>query len=624
MLRDHQPLTVADPRGLFDRGEDESTPRDHFLTSQNNRFITGGVKTREGSSSVHTISAVRRMAIYKRIGEAQRLLILDGAGHLYDSTNLSAPILTIVGMTDFSAETIFNRSYITPHNGVTGLPGEVVYVYNGSGTARAAAGVAPTGFTLSLADSSLSGNVEAGVRLVGVAFETPSGYITAPGGFQQITTVGGRRLNVGNLPIGPAGTAARVLVATQTLTSFNGDFVHQTYFTVPNGRVAGNVAIVLNDVLSFYDADLTDDVTFLQEQMETIPAGVGILLYNGRMITWGEDASPSLIRVSSVGEPESISDIEGFVTVNPGDSGNGLKNCWEFNKQLVCQKSQRTYFTQDNGDVASTWAVSGPLDSSIGTECHGVAKILDYGRVLENVVLTAHHTGIRVFNGTFILTPLTYNIDDVWSRVNKKAFNTVEIVINPLDTEIYVVVPLDGAATPNYILYANYNEGMTADKIKWDIWKLPMSPMTIVADYDTTVNEAVIKFGALSGNVYKFDTAMLTDFTTAIDAWVEYALLPTDGSENVNHFAGFRARVKGSGIITASAKGLDGVDKATFDSLGALTIDKVMALAPGKPWTQGMQLTTERASVKLRVNTANSYYTITKFSLYTAELWESR
>lgn len=624
MLRDHQPLMIDDPRGLFDRGEDESAPKDFFLTSQNNRFIKGGVKTREGSSSIITIASVRRAAIYKRIGEAQRLLLLDGSGHLFDSTNLAAPILSIVGMTDFSAETMFNRAYITPHNGVTGLPGEKIYVYDGSGTARAAAGPAPTGFTLSLTDSLISGHVEAGVHLVGVAYESSSGYLTAPGGFASVTNAGGFKLNVGNLPIGPSWVVARVLVATQLVTDFNGDFVHQTYYQVPDGRIADNTSTVINDQINFYDADLTEDVTFLQEQLETLPAGVGLINYNGRLVTWGEDANPSLLRVSQAGEPESVNEVEGFATVNPGDAGNGIKNCFEFNTQLVIQKSQRSYYTQDNQDNAVFWDVEGPFDSSVGSECHCVAKILDYGKTLENIVLTAHKTGLRVFNGTFVLTPLSYNIDDIWDRINPLYFNTVEIVINPLDTEIFIAAPLDDATSPSHILYCDYNEGLTADKVRWDIWTFPVAPRTIVADFDTITNKPVFKFGALTGNVYKLDTTVLSDSNTAIDAWVEYALLPVGGDEGINHYTGFKVRAKGAGNLVASAQGVSDTETATFDAASSASANITLSTSPRAPIFQGMQLSSERCSVKLRVNTASAFYTITKFILYATGLAESR
>ena len=187
LLRDHRGIVVEDFRGLVDNGEDEATPQNGFITSQNNKFMRRGVRSREGTSLMHTIGNVRRVAIYKRIGEAQRLLILNSVGEIYDSTDLTGPILSIATMTDFSAASIFGRSYITPHDGVTGLAGEKVYVYNGTGTARPAAGTAPIGFTLTLANSGTAGTVETGDHILGVAFETNSGFVTKPGAYQIIS-----------------------------------------------------------------------------------------------------------------------------------------------------------------------------------------------------------------------------------------------------------------------------------------------------------------------------------------------------------------------------------------------------------------------------------------------------
>src|SRR5512141_2355373 len=113
-MRDHEPITLRDFLGTFDRGDDDSVPAGYFKDSRNVRFFSKGVASREGTSLAVTISSVKRMAVYKRIGEAQRLLILNAAGQLYDSTNLSTPILYIAAMSDFSMETMFNRAYITP------------------------------------------------------------------------------------------------------------------------------------------------------------------------------------------------------------------------------------------------------------------------------------------------------------------------------------------------------------------------------------------------------------------------------------------------------------------------------------------------------------------------------
>lgn len=609
-VRDHDSIVVEDFRGLVDNGEDEATPQGAFITSQNNRFLRRGVKTREGTSLVYTIANIRRTQLYKKVGEAQRTLILNDLGQLFDSTNLSFPILVIDGMTDFSSVTIFNRAYITPHNGVTGLPGQIVYIYDGAGTARSAAGPGPIAFTLTLADSATSGSVEAGVHVVAVVFETSSGFITRHGGHQVIDNIGGRKLDVSTIGTGGPETVARILVSTKRILNFNGDIVNQTYFEIPGGRIPDNVTTTAT--VDFFDADLVNDVTNYAEYLETIPAGVGIGLYNGRMITWGSDANPSILYVSQSGEPEAINGVEGFATINPGDAGAGLKNCWEHRGQLVCQKSQRSYITADNGESAAFWSVT-IIDASVGTEPHGVGQVLDFGFIVEDLVVVAHTTGIRLYNGVF-LPPLTYSISDIWDRINKQAFNMVEVAINPIDNEIYVALPLDGATSPNYILYGDYTEGLSAETIKWDLWKFPGAPRTVVVEVDNTLKEATPRFGMYTGNVYKLDDTVKNDYGTAIDSWHEHALLPTD-SGLVNHYTGVQLKVKGVGTLNVTLRGLDSVDTLTAPPL-------TMALANRRPTFVGFNFTSYRAAVKLRVNSGDDYYIITKFELLSLGVWE--
>jgi len=556
------------------------------------------------------------MQVFKRIGEAQRLLILNNIGQLYDSTNLASPILSIAGMTDFSSITLFNRAYITPHNGVTGLSGEKVYVYEGSGVARPAAGAAPVSSGLSITNSTVSGSIEEGIRLLAVAYETTSGYLTKLGAFNNLVTSGGKKLNVAAIPIGPTGTVARILVSTKRLLSFNGDFIHQIYYFIPNGRIANNIDTTSNDTIDYYDADLVTDASFLLDQLEAIPAGVGIGEYNSRLLVWGEDANSCIIRVSQPGEPEAVTEGDGFVTVNPGDNSAGVKNCFGFDPLLIIQKSNRTYWTQDNSDVASTWPVKG-LDDAIGTEPHGVAQILDYGHKLEGIVITAHQTGLRVFNGNFSSVPLTYNIDDLWARITKLAINTIEVVIDADNYELFAAIPLDGATTPSHILYGNFNEGLSSETVKWDLWTFPRAPQTILIDIDNTSKKTILKFGSLAGNIYKLDESQLSDFGTAIDSWIETALLPGDNDDSVLHFTGVRVRANGSGILGVTVRGLDNALSATGESI-------TLASASGKGLFSGFNFTSERASVKLRVFNSGDFYKLTKASIYVAPAWEQR
>lgn len=611
MIRDHAGLVVEDFRGLVNNGEDETVPQGGFITSQNNKFKRHGVRTRDGLELNYATPALRRMEIYKIEGQAQRHLFLDNAGNLYDSTAPTIPILTIGAMSDFSATTIFGRSYITPHNGVRGLPGEVVYVYSGSGLARPAAGTRPSGFTLTLADSVASGHVEAGTRVLAVAFESNTGFISGYGGFQVVTNAGGKSLDVSTIGLGPAGTVARILVSTKAIADFNGDFDNQTYYEVPDGRIPDNVATT--KTVSFFDADLLNDFTDIVERLEEIPAGVGIGLYNGRMVVWGSDTDSSICYVSDSGEPEAVNAIEGFVTVNPGDAGSGLKSCWEHRGQLVCQKSQRTYTTQDNGENAAFWSVT-LIDNSIGSEPHGVGQVLDFGHIIEDWVIVAHSTGLRLYNGVFPEMPLTYSITDTWDRINQAFFKNVEIVINPIDAEIFVAVPLDNAQTPNYVLYGDYSEGLSAAAIKWDLWKFPGDPATLVVDIEDDTKRACPNFGMSTGNVYKLEYDTHNDYGNAIDSWHEHALLPTD-SELVNHFTGAQIKVKGDGDLLITLRGLDSVDTLTANPV-------TLATANRRPTFAGFNFVSFRAAVKFRVNSFDDWYEFTRFALYVQDMWE--
>ena len=612
---DHTPLVIDSFRGTYDRGEEEVVPAGFFISSLNLRFTNRGFATRYGTSKTHVLANIRRIAIYKRIGEAQRLLILVEGGALYDSVNLAAPILSIAAMTDFSMCTIFGRAYITPHNGIVGLPGEKVYVYTGAGQAVPAAGAPPSAFTLGLANSAASGFVEKGIHAIGVAFETATGYITAPGGFAQIDAIGAHAIDVSNIPIGPAGTVARGLVATKIIVGFNGNFAEQRYYFVPNGRINNNTATTHQ--ISFYDADLMAEATYLIEQLATIPAGVGISLYRGHMITWGEDVNNAVVRVSKSGEPESFNAVEGFITVNPGDSGGGVKNCCEYRSMLFCFKSQRTYATLDKDTEAAFWEVNS-VDMSIGTECHGLGKSLDFGENVQDQVFVADRSGLRLFGGTFNEdTVITGNFDDVWGRITPSAFHKVEVAVDPIHQFLYVAAPLDGATNPSHILFGDYSDGLGEDYIRWTVWQFQWgAPQSVVVDVESAV--PVPKFGGYAGNVYKLDPTTKLDDNLAILQVAEFPLFPTgNADEVVNHFTAIRLRIRGEGALKIAVRGLDSTYIIQLQGLS-------LSPAPGKPLTRGFNFVNERCSVKFQLDQPNEWMHMTKFALYVSGLWEQR
>lgn len=612
MLEDHKPLTVTDFRGLFSRGEDEIVPRGFWSDSQNNQFFDHGFETRDGSELNGTLASVKRIKVYKRIGEADRLLVLGAAGNLYDSLNLLVPILTVATMTDFSCVVLFNRAYITPHDGVTGLAGEVVYVYSGSGVARAAGGIGPTGFTLTAVDSATSGTVEAGTRVIAVAYITSTGFVTKIGGHVAFTGIGGRKIDLSNIAVGGASVIERILVSTVLIADYNGDVDNQTYYFIPDGTIANNIATTYT--VDFFDADLQDDASYLAEQIATIPAGVGIGEYKGKMIVWGENLNPSIVRVSKNGESESFNAIEGFVTVRPGDGTSGVKNCATYRNQLLLFKQNRCYVTVDNNDTPVTWEVD-DIDMSVGTECHGIAQVLDYGETLEDLLFVASRSGFRVFNGTFLSNPLTYNIDSIWDRINRNAFNTIECTVDSDNAMIYIAIPLDSAVAPNCLLIGDYNEGLTVETIKWDIWRFPIDPVTIAITLNAASKKPYLNFA--SENIYRISDVETNDFGTAIDSYARFALMPDLEDQSRQHFGGVMFKVRGSGRLLLDVYSIDDDTSMTPRHL-------LMGDAPGRNQFRAFSFISEKCSLRIRASLFDHWYRITKYTLYAQPLWFGR
>jgi hypothetical protein len=534
---------------------------------------------------------------------------------------MASPILTVAGMTDFSMVSLYNRAYITPHNSVRGLPGEKVYVYEGSGVARPAAGVAPTGATMVAATSATVGSVEAGKHLFAVSYETISGYLTPPGPavFTLYAAPGGYKVNLSSIPIGPSGTVARVILATKILAAdYAGDQDNQEFFLVPNARIGDNVTTTLT--VDFFDADLQASVDYLLDQMPFILAGVGIGVYKSRLAVWGIDTNEAAVYFSLPGQPEAFSATEGFCLAFPGDAAGGVKNCVEFRSQYYMLKGgSKTYVTNDTDDNPAFWTVTN-VDLSIGSDCHGIAKVLDQtGSALDNF-FCADRSGLYLFNGTFSGNELSRKIVDIWQRITRLSFSQVEVVHDPIKARIYCAVPLDGADTPTHVLIGNIDDGINPTDIRWTTWQFPKNPTSIVVDLNSNTKRTQFRFGSRQDNVYTYDEALLNDFGNAINSFIETALLPADSAEAdpvVYQFGGLQLRVKGSGGLSIT---VSGIDRARSISPAGISLSS----QPGRTMERIFNFQDERCSVKIGTNGATDFFQLMRLKLYAKLLWTGR
>src|ERR1700681_327809 len=382
-VRDHTGIPIDTFNGLWNRGDVDTTPPDHFSDGNNFDFVGGSsFRTRPGIAISQTVlvplSNIKRIYNYPT-QTANTLMVLTadeitGAGNIYHVISPSivyGPILTIQAMTDFAFVPFAGRGYISPFsdyvNGALtfqkGLQNDFVYVYAGDGTpARKAAGSGMTG-TMTIANGA-AGHTDAGFKVFGFVSQTVSGYNGPPTILTSFTTSATSSVSFGSIPTsGDPNVVKRLLVATKSIPTFNGNLSGYEFFFVPNAVINDNTTTALNNI-SFYDADLLADATHLFQNYTSIPAGAVLSVYHNRLCVAATYTDISLILVSVAGEPEAINQISGLIVV-PLD-GNPITNAQELRDVLYVFKRAKTVAYSDNGGDPSSWPLI-PIDAALGT-----------------------------------------------------------------------------------------------------------------------------------------------------------------------------------------------------------------------------------------------------------------
>lgn len=208
-LRGHPPAEVSRFGGVWRRGDVETTPMDHFATSDN--FISAGgdqtLVTRPGIEISQDVSVplenVKRIYNYNT-GSASTLLVLTvesgfegNVGNIYhvvSPTLVYGPILVVIGMEDFAFAPYGGRAYISP--------------FSKSFPVLAPPVVAPS---LALA---VGAGVEDGIHKYAVTFVNAEGE-TTPSDTSEITvTTGNNQVELTAIPTGGVGVTSRKIYRT--------------------------------------------------------------------------------------------------------------------------------------------------------------------------------------------------------------------------------------------------------------------------------------------------------------------------------------------------------------------------------------------------------------------------
>jgi hypothetical protein len=330
----------------------------------------------------------------------------------------------------------------------------------------------PTTGGLEVENSDTEGYSDLGLHVIGVVYETDTGYLTAPGpevlGVQTFVNER-RKISITNIPVSPDSfVVGRRLVASKAISLYNGDDKGYQLYFIPSGNIEDNTTTSIE--LSFFDADLLEDASHLIDNFSEIPAFASLSRYHNRLVGCAEFDNISLARLSAVDEPEAINQIDGLIVVEP--DGNALTNAQEFRDILYLFKQTKTVAYADNGDEPVSWNPS-VLDSGIGASIHGVATVLDSNGVNIDFLLIIDYSGLMLFNGIYARPELTWKIHDLWFALDKTDFRNIQIMNDSLNQIIYITLP------DRQMLMANYENGLDAKSIKWTPWTFDVETTTI-------------------------------------------------------------------------------------------------------------------------------------------------
>src|SRR5271168_1165339 len=249
-------------------------------------FFPGGVRTRPGLVSQYTAlpgtPQINALKTYATPNLVQRTLVLDSLGNLYKET--SPGVLSFVAGPAaaanrfFKSTTQFGREYIGFSDGLVGR--DMPRQYDDTFLDRVSQIGPAEGPTV--ADSSTSGDITAGVHQCSVIFVTRQGFWTAPSPPVSWTSTG-NKVNVTNIPTGPFNVVQRLLAFTAEAGA-NFYNVPATMTINDNSTTSLTVDFTETILLSGTSMD------YLFSQIE-LPEQLGVVDYAERLFWWGERAN---------------------------------------------------------------------------------------------------------------------------------------------------------------------------------------------------------------------------------------------------------------------------------------------------------------------------------------------
>lgn len=661
VLSEFNKISLAQFRGLFNRGSFDVVPQDHGSAVVNLTFNNRGeTLTRWGAdSSLNLSHNVRRMFLSTPLDGNYYVFTMDfnsvdKSSRLWRYsvfTGLDTQIYSRNGFHDFCALNMFGRTYvqygIDPASGGIGHD-ECVMVWNGTNY-RPAAGLAPrSGFSALTAGA---GNTDPGKHYFAISFITDTGFITRPG--PQIpynalpddpsskldpvewTSAGMQSVQLLGLPLGPPGTVARQIFVTKADQS--------EYYYLADGLIKDNTTTATGTPqypnLDWIDTDLAVSADDLFDLREAIPSAAantsasqgGLFKYKGRMFVWGSPYGPPYdgpdrILVSKPGEPESFNNVTGYIQLPTERDGNTIRGAVSLRDVVYFTKPTGIFASQDNLDNPSTWPIT-QIDGGCGSWYFGISTITASQPSLSqnDIVIFADRGGLYLFDGIVRQPPLTWKINDEWKRLNIGYQHWVTVENDPYNQIIYCLLPVDGQTDPSLLLVGDFSEGLTPEAIKWSIYQFPNfipRALAMMNFNDASGFDYLPRFGADGNSLMKLTPKRTNDWngdgqtrTEIPTTWQTFPAGFAPGKMNI-----FRALVfRGEGVnqifpVLATADNSVPVNQTEPPAF-------TPGMAPGKEFTRQINFVSERMMVTLQ---QQGVFRMSRLDIYGKSMFDSR
>lgn len=564
-------------------------------------FTGRSIRQRSGTSNVFTAPnapSIRGldMLIQQATSssqENQMLLAFDSFGQLYKEDYAGAgsldPIATIGTANLFmQATSAYDKAYMGFSDLVTGQAAPKQYLKYANQFFLDPIGIAPATVaqaTAMTATQYSAGDVPQGILYCVVMFMTRSGYITGildNAVLPIVTTAANQALMISNIPLGPAGTVARILAFTNPGVSSAGPYYYiPDSFTI-DGMNAMVTSTVLNDNVSTsmpvnFSVDAltgsTEVTQFFDKMLVPNVVGAKFIKSLKRIAYWGSSAEPSTVFVSDPDDPETIFGTTSRLEVAE-NNGERVQTVFEYRSQLYVAKERSGYVIDTTNTTPATW---NEQEAWTGVGPCG-PRALD---VCEEFALFVHRSGCYRYEGgdpEWISWEHGGN-DGLWKRINWAYSQLISVKIDTETKRVFICVPLDQSTVPNKTLVLDYAAGfgspvindysnniISADGRKWSIYNLPAYQIVRLERsiaQQGNLNQGVVDNSQLSsqlflasssndGAINMFDTTVPTDCGNPIRAKYHAAFQRPGG---VFQLGGFDAELRGNGQLGLSSMG---------------------------------------------------------------------